>query len=109
MMLRGSGTWFAVSLHLFIHSFFFFFLIFMGELTITLKDVVNTFLLPMFGDESPFNIQLSVEDLVVEEKLFKHFGGHIASPGGKLARIGRWVKALSNEEKSIKQVGFIAL
>ena len=88
MMLRGSDTWFAVSLHLFIHSFFFY-LIFMGELTVTLEDVVNTFLLPMFGDESPFNNQLSVEDLVVEEKLFKHFGGHIASPGGKLARIGR--------------------
>ena len=47
----------------------------MGELTITLKDVVNTILLPMFGDESPFNIQLSVEDLVVEEKLFKHLVG----------------------------------
>ena len=110
MMLRGSDIWFAVSLHLFIHSFFFFFfIIFMGELNVTLDDVVNTFLLPMFGDESPFNNQLSVEDLVVEEKLFKHFGGHIASLGGKLARIGRWVKALSNEEKSIRQVGFIAL
>ena len=39
----------------------------MGELTITLEDVVNNFLLPVFGDESPFDIQLSAEDLIVEE------------------------------------------
>ena len=71
--------------------------------------MVNTFLLPMFGDENPFNIQLLAEDLVVEKKLLKHFGGHIASPKGKLARIGRWIKALSEKEKSVRQVGFITL
>ena len=47
------------SLHMFFLS--------MGELTITLEDVVNNFLLPVFGDESPFDIQLSAEDLTVEE------------------------------------------
>ena len=46
-----------------LHTFFFF----VGELTITLEDVVNIFLLPVFGDENPFNIQLSTEDLKVEE------------------------------------------
>lgn len=46
-----------------LHKFFFS----MGELTINVEDVVNNFLLPMFGDESPFDIQLSVEDLTVEE------------------------------------------
>ena len=71
--------------------------------------MVNTFLLPMFGDENPFNIQLSAEDLMVKKKLLKHFGGHIASPNGKPARIGRWVKALSDKEKSVRQVGFITL
>lgn len=70
---------------------------------------MNTFLLPMFRDESPFNIQLLMEDLVVEKKLFKHFAGHTTSPGGKPARMRRWVKALSNEEKSVRQVEFIAL
>lgn len=68
-----------------LHMFFFF----VDELTITLEDMVNTFLLPMFGDESPFSILLSEEDLVVEEKLFKHFGGCTASLEGKPARIGR--------------------
>ena len=47
----------------FLHTFFFF----VGELTITLEDVVNNFLLLVFGDESPFDIQLSAEDLTVKE------------------------------------------
>ena len=70
-----------------LHTFFFS----VGELTITLEDVVNNFLLPVFGDESPFDINLSEEDLVVEDKLFGHFGGRATSPGGKPARMGRWV------------------
>ena len=87
------------------HTFFFS----VGELIVTLEDVENTFLLPMFGNKSPFNIQLSVEDLVVEEKLFKHFSGRTTSLGGRLARMVRWFKVLSKEEKSMRQVGFIVL
>ena len=67
------------------------------------------FLLPMFRDKSPFNIQLSTEDLVVEGKLFTHFGGRTASLRGKPARMGRWVKTVFGEEKSVRQAGFIAL
>ena len=52
-----------------LHTFFFS----VGELTITLEDVVNNFLLPVFGDESPFDINLSEKDLEVED-------GHY--PGG---------------------------
>ena len=40
-----------------LYSFFFS----VGELTITLKDVVNNFLLPVFGEENPFDISLSSE------------------------------------------------
>ena len=68
-----------------LHTFFFF----VGELTITLEDVVNNFLFLIFGDENPFDISLSEEDLVVENKLFSHFGGCTASPGGKPAKMGR--------------------
>ena len=46
-----------------LHTFFFF----VGELTITLEDVVNNLLLPVFGDKSLFNIWLSAEDLTIEE------------------------------------------
>ena len=76
-----------------LHTFFFS----VGELTITLEDVVNNFFLPVFGDENPFNISLSSEDLEVNDKLFSHFGRHTASSSGKSARIGKWVMNLSRE------------
>ena len=82
-----------------LHTFFFF----VGELTITLEDVVNN-LLPVFGDESPFDISLSDEDLKVEDKLFSHFCERTTSPSGKLARIGRWVLNLSREKDKASQV-----
>ena len=89
----------------FLHTFFFS----IGELTITLEDVVNNFLLPVFRDEDPFDISLSVEDLEVENKLFSHFGGHTASLGGKPAKMGRWVMILSREkDKEVRQAGFLA-
>ena len=69
-------------------SHFFFFV---GELTITLEDVVNNFLLPVFGDKNHFDINLSEEDLKIENKLFGHFGGCTASPDGKPAKMGRWL------------------
>ena len=60
--------------------------------------MVNNFLLLVFGDENPFDISLSEEDLEVENKLLSHFGGCTASPGGKLARMRRWVITLSHEK-----------
>ena len=73
-----------------LHTFFFS----VGELTITLEDVVNKFLLPVFGDENPFDISLSNKDLEVEGKLFSHFGRRTASPSRKLAKMGKWVMNL---------------
>ena len=89
-----------------LHTFFFS----VGELTITLEDVVNNFLLLVFGDENPFDISLSNEDLEVEDKLFSHFGGRTTSPSGKPARMGKWVMNLSREkDKSVRQAGFLAI
>ena len=63
----------------------------------------------MFGEENPFDINLSGEDLVVEEKLFGHFGGRAASSGGKPARMGRWVMTLSREKnKEVRWAGCLA-
>ena len=73
-----------------LHTFFFS----VGELTITLEDVVNNLLLPVFRDENPFDISLFDEDLKVEDKLFTHFGGCTTSPGGKPARMGKWIMNL---------------
>ena len=89
-----------------LHMFFFS----VGEFTIALEDMVNNFLLSMFGDESPFDIQLSAEDLAVKEQLFKHFSGRSASSRGKPARMRKWVTTLSKEnDKFVRQVGFLAL
>ena len=88
-----------------LHTFLFSF----GELTITLEDMVNNFLLPVLGDENPFDINLSDKDLKVEEKLFTHFGGRTASSGGKPAKMGRWVMSLSCEkDKEVRWAGFLA-
>ena len=88
-----------------LHTFLFSF----GELTVTLEDVVNNFLLPMLRDENPFNINLSDEDLKVEKKLFTYFGGHTTSSGGKPARMGQWVMSLSRKkEKEVRRAGFLA-
>ena len=90
----------------FFHTFFFS----IGELTITLKDVVNNFLLLVFGDENPFHISLSKEDLEVEDKLFYHFGGRTASSNGKLVRMGKWVMNLSQEkDKAVRRAGLLTL
>ena len=60
-----------------LHTFFFS----VGELTITLEDVVNNFLFSVFGEENPFDISLSDKDLKVEDKLFSHFGRRTTSTG----------------------------
>jgi len=89
-----------------LHTFFFS----VGELTITLEDMINNFILLVFGDENPFDISLSSEDLKIKDKLFSHFGGRIASSRGKLARMGKWVMNLSREkDKVVRQVGFLTL
>ena len=90
----------------FLHTFFFS----VGELTITLEDVVNNFLLPMFGDENPFDISLFNEDLEVEYKLFSHFGERTASSDGKSAKMGKWVMTISQEkDKAVSQAGVLTL
>ena len=78
-----------------LHTFFFS----VGELTITLEDVVNNFLLPMFSDENPFDINLSSENLKIEYKHFSHFVERTTSSGGKLTKMGNWVMSLSQEKE----------
>ena len=49
-----------------LHTFLFSY----SELTVTLEDVVNNFLLPVVGDKNPFDINLSDEDLVLFVTLY---------------------------------------
>ena len=72
-------------------------------------DHPDNFFLPLFGDENPFDISLSDKDLKVKDKLFSHFSGRTASPGGKLARMGRWVMNLLREkDMEARRAGFLA-
>ena len=89
-----------------LHTFFFF----VSELTITFENMVNNFVLPVFGDENPFDINLSNKDLKIEDNLFSHFSRRTASSGGKSARMGKWVMSLSQEkDKAVRQAGFLTL
>lgn len=68
--LRHLVRRWSPSLHTFFYSIgelFFLISYSIGELTIILEDVFNNLLLPVFGDENPFDIQLSSEDLKVED------------------------------------------
>jgi hypothetical protein len=47
------------------HTFFFSW----GELTITLEDVENHWLLPVLGDMDPFAVKMSEEETLVEQAL----------------------------------------
>uniref|UniRef100_A0A2N9GAC1 Aminotransferase-like plant mobile domain-containing protein n=1 Tax=Fagus sylvatica TaxID=28930 RepID=A0A2N9GAC1_FAGSY len=47
------------------HTFFFLW----GELTITLEDVENHWLLPVLGDMDPFAVEMSEEETLVEQAL----------------------------------------
>ena len=88
-----------------LHTFFFS----VSELTITLEDVVNDFLLPVSGNENPFDISFSSEDLKVKDQLFSLFGGHTTSSRGKLARMGKWVATLPQEKDKLVRRAFLTL
>ena len=49
----------------FTHTFFFAH----GELTVTLEDVENHWMLPILGDQDPAEVELSPEELKVEATL----------------------------------------
>ena len=64
----------------------------------------------MFRDENPFDISIFDEDLKVEDKLFSYFGERTSSPGGKSARMGKWVINLKQvKDKAVKRAGFLML
>ena len=48
-----------------------------GEITMTLEDVVNQLLLPIFGDTDSSNIELFVEEEVMEAELRKGMSGNV--------------------------------
>ena len=52
------------------HTFFFTH----GEMTVTLEDVENHWLLPILGDQDPAEFELSPEELKIEAALANYIG-----------------------------------
>ncbi len=65
-----------------IHTFFFAH----GELTVTLEDTENHWMLPILGDLDPAEIELSPEELKVEATLVDYIGRKNTSLGTQAAR-----------------------
>uniref|UniRef100_A0A2N9GHN1 Aminotransferase-like plant mobile domain-containing protein n=1 Tax=Fagus sylvatica TaxID=28930 RepID=A0A2N9GHN1_FAGSY len=77
------------------HTFFFSW----GELTITLEDVENHWLLPVLGDMDPFAVEMSEEETLVEQALMARAS----------TRINAWsVYFAKGTEPAIRRAAFVA-
>uniref|UniRef100_A0A2N9I6J8 Aminotransferase-like plant mobile domain-containing protein n=1 Tax=Fagus sylvatica TaxID=28930 RepID=A0A2N9I6J8_FAGSY len=77
------------------HTFFFSW----GELTITLEDVENHWLLPVLGDMDPFAVEMSEEETLVEQALMARAS----------TRINAWsVYFAKGIEPAIRRAAFVA-
>jgi hypothetical protein len=66
----------------FTHTFFFAH----GELTVTLEDVENYWMLQILGDQDPAEVALSLEELKVEAALADYIGRKNISLGTQVMR-----------------------
>uniref|UniRef100_A0A2N9EQH2 Aminotransferase-like plant mobile domain-containing protein n=1 Tax=Fagus sylvatica TaxID=28930 RepID=A0A2N9EQH2_FAGSY len=77
------------------HTFFFSW----GELTITLEDVENHWLLPVLGDMDPFAVEMSEEETLVEQALMARSS----------TRINAWsLYFAKGTEPAVRRAAFVA-
>uniref|UniRef100_A0A2N9I6E6 Aminotransferase-like plant mobile domain-containing protein n=1 Tax=Fagus sylvatica TaxID=28930 RepID=A0A2N9I6E6_FAGSY len=87
------------------HMFFFAH----GELTVTLEDVENHWLLPILGDQDPADLVLSPEELEIEAALADYIGRRNVALGTQAARFKPWMEHFNRETKpSIRRAAFVA-
>uniref|UniRef100_A0A2N9GWQ1 Aminotransferase-like plant mobile domain-containing protein n=1 Tax=Fagus sylvatica TaxID=28930 RepID=A0A2N9GWQ1_FAGSY len=87
------------------HTFFFAH----GELTVTLEDVENHWLLPILGDQDPAEIALSPEESKIEAVLADYIGRKNVALGTQAARFNSWMEHfLRIEDSSIRRAAFIS-
>uniref|UniRef100_A0A2N9EVM6 Aminotransferase-like plant mobile domain-containing protein n=1 Tax=Fagus sylvatica TaxID=28930 RepID=A0A2N9EVM6_FAGSY len=85
------------------HTFFFAH----GELTVTLEDVENHWLLPILGDQDPAEIALSPEESKIEAVLADYIGRKNVALGTQAARFNSWMEHfLRIEDPLIRRAGF---
>uniref|UniRef100_A0A2N9GIL9 Aminotransferase-like plant mobile domain-containing protein n=1 Tax=Fagus sylvatica TaxID=28930 RepID=A0A2N9GIL9_FAGSY len=87
------------------HTFFFAH----GELTVTLEDVENHWLLPILGDQDPAEIALSPEESKIEAVLADYIGRKNVALGTQAARFNSWMEHfLRIEDPLIRRAAFIS-
>ena len=86
------------------HTFFFAH----GELTVTLKDVENHWVLPILGDQDPAEIELSPEELRIKAALANYIGRKNTALGTQVARFMPWMDHFKREDTLIQRAAFVA-
>ena len=87
------------------HTFFFAH----GEMTVTLEDVENHWLLPILGDQDPTELKLSPEELKIEAALADYIGRKNVALGTQAARFNSWMEHFNRfEDPSIRRATFVA-
>jgi hypothetical protein len=87
------------------HTFFFAH----GELTVTLEDVENHWLLPILGDQDPAEIALSPEESKIEAVLADYIGRKNVALGTQAARFNSWMEHfLRIEDPLIRRAAFVS-
>uniref|UniRef100_A0A2N9G9C9 Aminotransferase-like plant mobile domain-containing protein n=1 Tax=Fagus sylvatica TaxID=28930 RepID=A0A2N9G9C9_FAGSY len=87
------------------HTFFFAH----SELTVTLEDIENHWLLPILGDQDPVELELSPEELRIEVALVDYIGRKNIALGTQAVRFTPWMDHFNRvEDASIRRVAFVA-
>ena len=77
------------------HTFFLSY----DEITVTLEDVANQLLLPIFGDANPGALELSPEEEAVEAELKKRMSGNV--------KLSFWASSPSKISVAARRAAFI--
>uniref|UniRef100_A0A2N9IBF7 Aminotransferase-like plant mobile domain-containing protein n=1 Tax=Fagus sylvatica TaxID=28930 RepID=A0A2N9IBF7_FAGSY len=83
------------------HTFFFAH----GEMTVTLEDVENHWLLPILGDQGPADLILSPEELEIESALADYIGRKNIALGTQAARFKAWMEHFNRETETFNPKG----
>ena len=87
------------------HTFFFAH----GELTVTLEDVENHWLLPILGDQDLAGLELSPEESRIEAALADYIGRKNIALGTQAARFNPWMEHFNRvDDASIRRAAFVA-
>uniref|UniRef100_A0A2N9F1S3 Aminotransferase-like plant mobile domain-containing protein n=1 Tax=Fagus sylvatica TaxID=28930 RepID=A0A2N9F1S3_FAGSY len=87
------------------HTFFFAH----GEMTVTLEDIENLWLLPILGDQDPAELELSPEESKIEAVLADYIGRKNIALGTQAARFNPWMEHFNRvEDPLIRRAAFVA-